>query len=236
MYKGEKYIKRFINNINRLNDTEGSEIIFVINESEQNEIEEEEILKIQNINYKIIKTKLCSIYESWNIGIKESNNEYISNCNIDDVIHPDFIFKIKSLYKKYKNKPDIIAGWDVLITDENELFSDDLSYNRPKYQEYFCESKNGIITLSDSLVRCYFGCHPVWKKSLHGRFGWFSSDFGPSGDYEFWLRCQYGGAIGFLSNDIVGGYYFNPGGLSTNASEKEKNLEIDKKIKEMYKI
>jgi hypothetical protein len=40
-----------------------------------------------------------------------------------------------------------------------------------------------------------FICQPAafWRRSLHERFGYFSTEFGHTLDYEFWLRLMRGG-------------------------------------------
>jgi glycosyltransferase involved in cell wall biosynthesis len=35
---------------------------------------------------------------------------------------------------------------------------------------------------------CYVGPQPMWRKSLHDRYGYFDPMFKSAGDYEFWLR------------------------------------------------
>jgi hypothetical protein len=57
---------------------------------------------------------------------------------------------------------------------------------------------------------------PLWKKSLHDRFGYFDENYKTAADGDFWLRCAVGGATIKMVNHPVGLYYENPTGRSTN--------------------
>ncbi|MCA8973857.1 MAG: hypothetical protein KDC98_04010, partial [Planctomycetes bacterium] len=39
------------------------------------------------------------------------------------------------------------------------------------------------------------GLHPVWRRSLHERHGWFDAAFGAAAEYEFWLRVTGSGGV-----------------------------------------
>jgi hypothetical protein len=44
------------------------------------------------------------------------------------------------------------------------------------------------------LIRaCFVGPMPMWRKSLHDRFGYFDEAYKSAGDYEFWMRLMAGG-------------------------------------------
>ena len=57
---------------------------------------------------------------------------------------------------------------------------------------------------------------PLWKKSLHDRFGYFDESYKTASDSDMWLRSCVGGAIIEMVNHPVGLYYHNPQGRSTN--------------------
>ena len=80
--------------------------------------------------------------------------------------------------------------------------------------------------------------NPMWKKTLHDRFGAFEGKYGFAGDWEFWLRCAFGGAKFEKANQVLGIYYFNPVGISTNketeSSKKKEEFEIFKKYQKLF--
>jgi hypothetical protein len=75
----------------------------------------------------------------------------------------------------------------------------------------------------------------VWRRSLHEKFGYFSSEFVSGSDWEFWLRCAYGGAKMKLINDILGFYYKNPKGISTDPENMSRNIAEVREIHERYR-
>lgn len=240
VYDGEKYLSRFFENIKFVNTIQECEIILIVNKSKNFEKDLEIIEQYKDsLPLNVIVCDRESIYDSWNRGIKAAKFDLVSNANLDDVLYSNYIDTlIKYVSNPRFEKVSIFFGWDNLLTDENDLYGKDEVDIRSKYpdtyQRVFCESRTGIVKHSDSLVRSYAGCHPVWRKKLHDDYGYFDSSFGSAGDYEFWLRCQAGGEIMFGTNEIVGAYFFNPEGLSTSKESLEKSKEIDARIRELH--
>jgi len=58
-------------------------------------------------------------------------------------------------------------------------------------------------------------CAPMWRRSLHDRFGYFDESYTSAGDYEFWVRCAMRGAVLKGIPDLLTLYYQNPNGMST---------------------
>ena len=59
----------------------------------------------------------------------------------------------------------------------------------------------------------HLGPHPMWRRELHERHGYFDAGFRSAGDYDFWLRLVAAGErflhvplfVGSVSEDSVGG-------------------------------
>jgi hypothetical protein len=64
---------------------------------------------------------------------------------------------------------------------------------------------------------------PLWKKNLNQKFGYFDVSYPTASDYEFWFRCLEGGARFDKFYEVVGSYYYNPNGLSTNNSSSNSS-------------
>lgn len=76
-------------------------------------------------------------------------------------------------------------------------------------------------------------CSPVWRKSLHDRFGFFDeTNYGTYADKEFWLRCSSGGAVFNLIQEPLVLYLENPN--SHNRRLGSKKL-LNKLIEKYYK-
>ena len=75
-------------------------------------------------------------------------------------------------------------------------------------------------------------CMPLWKKSLHDRFGYFDENYRTASDGDMWLRSAVGGAKIYMVNHPVGLYYYNPNGISTNP---ENLVKLVAEVQEMRK-
>lgn len=145
------------------------------------------------------------IYETWNLAVDLARGEFITNANLDDRRAPDYYEQALSRFRK-EPELDLVSPL-VLVTDhENEnwhehsahtiCYLDVARQNGGHYSaaELFRIDEEGIPR-----PRNLPHCMPIWRKQLHQRFGYFDEDrFGPSADWEFWLRCATGGARFFL--------------------------------------
>jgi|14_taG_2_1085336.scaffolds.fasta_scaffold12445_2 hypothetical protein len=237
VYEGEKYLDRFLLSMTYVEEIKKSEIILIVNKTKTYKQDMKIINKfINKLPLKIISCAPESIYCSWNRGIKKSKNNLVANANLDDIIYPNYIKTMTKLTKKYK-KTSLFCGWDHLILDEKELYIDSRKIKntyKETYNRNFLFGKVGFINLLDTLQRCYLGCHPVWRKGLHEKHGYFSSEYGASGDYEFWTRCIANGERAYCTSEIIGGYFHNPNGLSTKKEDRMLSIEYDRQIKKIY--
>jgi hypothetical protein len=94
--------------------------------------------------------------------------------------------------------------------------------------DLFYKDKNGRWVDSDCLPHCM----PMWRKALHGRYGYFDErKFGPLADWEFWIRCASGGARFLLLREVLGLYWEN----SQSYNRRVPTEEIKKRIISMYR-
>ena len=66
---------------------------------------------------------------------------------------------------------------------------------------------------------------PVWKKSIHDRFGYFDPSYKTAADSDMWIRAAKAGAKIKMIKDLVGIYYDNPKGRSTNPESLKQMLQ-----------
>ena len=73
----------------------------------------------------------------------------------------------------------------------------------------------------------------MWRKSLHDKNGYFNDAYKSAGDWDFWLKCAFEGSKFVKHPEVLGVYYFNPTGISTNPEnnswKKKEEFEIFKK-------
>jgi glycosyltransferase involved in cell wall biosynthesis/cyclopropane fatty-acyl-phospholipid synthase-like methyltransferase len=184
------------------------EIIVIDSYSEQNEqsIVREFQAKYQNIVYYRTPARE-TLYASWNRAIKMSRGKYITNANTDDRHRPDAL-EIMTKYLDLHPITSLVYANQLISTGVNDTWATTQAHqylNWPPFDYKELERQ------------CICGPQPMWRKSLHEKYGYFRSEFTAAGDYEFWLR------IGKTENfvhlpEILGIYYHNPQGLSTSGS------------------
>ena len=175
--KYEKFIPRYIENIKTQHFFNQTEHIIVYSEWS------DYLNELKNLsNFNLIKEDKClGVYNAWNIGIKNSTTEYVTNWNIDDIRHP---INTKIKYDLLNNNPeyDLTYNWYVATTDENENFYN-IDLNKKEYLKYPDNYHNVV------LENCFAGPDPVWRKSLHDKVGYFDyENFSTIGDWEMWIR------------------------------------------------
>jgi len=163
------------------------------------------------------------IYGAWNLAIKESTGEFISNANLDDRKSPEFAEKLAKMLHA-SPKVDCVYTENLLTQKPHETFESN--------------SSNGITYPSEefSLEALLRGnaphCMPMWRKSLHHKNGWFNEKYRSAADWDFWLRCAFKESQYKKIPMPLGLYYFNPKGMSSNP---ENNSWKRKEEKEVFK-
>ena len=232
VYKGDDYIRPFLDDLTRQSVFKDKcELILVNANSPGNE--EEVILEYQekypnNIVYKKL-TEDPGIYGSWNIGVKLSTGEYLTNANLDDRHSPRFIETLAKQLYLYK-EIDVVYSENYLTFAPNETFEKNSSNGQTYPAEEF--------SLESFLRGNPPHCMPMWRKSLHDANGFFDDAYRSAGDWEFWLRCAFNGSQFKKYEQPLGLYYFNPEGVSTNSEneswKREEERNVFKKYQKMY--
>jgi glycosyltransferase involved in cell wall biosynthesis len=183
------------------------EIIVVDSNSQENEgnIVSEFQAKYPNIVYERTPERE-TLYAAWNRAIKMSRGTYITNANTDDRHRPD-AFEIMANYLDAHPDVSVVYSDQLIGQVPNETWATTKANRRFNWPPYSYEEMER---------RSIVGPQPMWKKSLHDRWGYFKPEFISAGDYEFWLRIGKMEKIAFIPQ-ILGIYYWNPESLSLKA-------------------
>lgn len=206
-YNGKIFIDRYIENILEQSCFDKTEFIFLNCASTDYVYDEivELTEKFDNIKYYKLDTD-PGLYAAWNIAIKKCSSSIIGNWNIDDRKNKEGLELLLKQFEKQKNL-DVVYGFTYVSKTANERYLDN-DYNI--IYPYLPHSFDNLLKNNSP------HCMPLWKKSLHDRFGYFDESYKTAADGDFWLRCAAGGAIIKMINHPVGLYYENPTGRSTN--------------------
>ena len=124
-----------------------------------------------------------TIYSAWNAAIRTSTGEYITNANSDDRLAR---WGIEKLAHQLDVRPEI----GVVYADVDKVTDLSGGFDHAWRSGYFkwWEGEDQFETLKSGLF--FLGPMPMWRKSLHDKYGYFDEQFHSAGDYEFWLRLS----------------------------------------------
>lgn len=145
---------------------------------------------------KVVTTKdIPSVYRAWNLGAKAASGKYLTNCNTDDRRHK---YSMRLLADVLDARPEVdVVYHDQYITWNDpktfDEFLDELETSGERLVAGRFENKLGAFVWSDHSLDqisqgCYVGPQPMWRASMHQKYGYFLESYKSAGDYEFWLR------------------------------------------------
>ncbi len=211
IFNGEKFLRGFLENVLEQTILEDAEILLLDAQSTDSSAKIIGEFEHPNIRY-ILLDKKYSIYETWNIGVEMAGSNILSNWNIDD--RRKFDSLEKQVIFMENNPCDICYGYVAWSYKPNEKFED-----ANLHDLYPCY----LVTAESMMENNSPHCMPVWRKSLHDRFGTFDTQYPTAADFDFWMRCLEGRARFEKLYETVGSYYYNPVGLSTHSQTSNRN-------------
>lgn len=218
LYKGDTFIKGFLKDITAQTIFKDCELIIINANSPGNE---EAVIKPYLKRYKnIVYYRLAQdpgLYGVWNIALKKAKAPYVTNANVDDRLAVNAL-EVKARALDKHQDVDLVYS-DIYITYTPNLSFDDGPFDDTLRFPQFSKEK---------MNRCLPNNAPMWRKSMHAKYGYFDRSYKAAGDYEMWLRAVRGGAQFLKISGIFGLYYVNPQGLSTNAHDTVRFIERDR--------
>ncbi len=223
LYRGGEFIEQFMENITEQDGFDDYCELIII-DADSPEAEYETVKRYQgrhkNITYIRCNYRI-GIYDAWNVGVKASQGDYLTNTNLDDLRRHDSLMIQAGVLE---NLPFV----DVVYQDLYYTFDPRLSFD--SIAQFGHKTALPLIT-PHSLIN-FNSPHnaPMWRKRLHDEVGYFNTHYRSAGDYEFWMRCLAAGKIFYKTNDPHVVYYQNPNGLSTRPDTRgvAEAMEIHK--------
>lgn len=225
IYNSSEFLYEFLIDVKRQTIFHECELI-LLDCNDKDNCEDYEIIKpfLSFPNIKYFKLEKCTVYEAWNIGIDLSSSGIITNWNTDDRRAFDSLEKQVTFLE---NNPDYDLCYGPTLISEipNEVFE-------------FCQSNVYYPALESSIENQLKHnsphCLPVWRKSIHDRFGKFDTNYFSAADYDMWFKILKGGGKMKALKDYVGIYYRNPNGISSNNKNLQRALNEVLKIRSKY--
>lgn len=207
LFRGERYLEKFLDNI--LEQTWFDDIEFVIDHNEPTEKELHLIRRFQRDHPErikhLIREKVVPYGASWNRCIVEASADIVTIWNVDDMRTPDSIeLEAKPIMR---GEADLVFGNHVAVRHHGDREGD-------------------LVRLCDIPPRKYldsfvFGPFFMFNRSLCDKVGFLDEQMRSSSDFDFGVRLAQQARIKAIDENL--GYYLDEGrGLSTRANSKWK--------------
>jgi hypothetical protein len=225
IYKSSEFLFHFLLDAKR--QSIFSEIEFLLLDcNEDNDFEDYDIIKpfLDIPNFKYIRLGKCTVYEAWNKGIELASAPILGNWNTDDRrAYNSLDYQVSFLENNIEY--DVCYGPTIINTYANEIFE-------------LCESNlmhpSYDATIENQLNHNSPHSHPIWRKSIHDRFGLFDTTFFSAADYDMWFRVLSEGVKMKNLPELIGLYYRNPNGISSNSKNFNKAIDECLIIRKKY--
>lgn len=235
IYNSGEWLRSRLDNlmsVNNINDFD----IWCINADSPDERDHNIAISYQAKNVHYIKLNhRNTLYEAWNYLICASNSQYITNANTDDLVAPDAYTKMIAALDTNNNAALAYCSWYVSTVAHPNWAS--VLYAKAKTAQP--GQFRGVIKNANC------GHFPVWRRSLHHKYGLFNTDFIVMADAEWWTKiyhqydllghkCQYKHNEFLWIREPLGNYYYRDGQNLWNSAitdqEWQRFHNIEKEI------
>lgn len=225
IYKGEQFIEHFLEQITRQTIFNKCELILInANSPEDEERHVEPFLKkFNNIKYFRLDVD-PGLYAVWNLAIESSSAPYITNANLDDVKAP-WCIEEQALELDFHPHIDLVYGATLETYKPLETFEKNSADKIFPCLDFSLKNLLQVNSPHSS---------PMWRRSIHDKYGHFDTNYKYCGDYEMWLRAATKGSEFKKINSNLSLYYRNDQGLSTKKDNINPALKEIEKIKNSY--
>ena len=230
VYKADEYIEQLMEDVTRQSIFEEKCEWIILNvDPEGEEFDEQVIMKYvekypDNIIYKRLEED-PGIYDTWNMGIKMATGDFVTNVNCDDR-RPSWAYEKQAKLLVANPDVDLVYNDSYIVHEPNVMWED----VKKDTQRYNFEQFSKEAMLRGNLPHN----NPMWRRKIHDTHGYFNQYYKSAGDWDFWLRCAFGGCKFKKCQDVLGVYYFNPTGMSTNPEHDSWKKEHEKEIFQTY--
>lgn len=139
----------------------------------------------------IYTANIPTIYQAWNLAIRQAQGDYLTNANTDDRHYTGALGLLARALDEHPEISVVYGDNDIV----REIDGDPV--NRHQWIDADLPTLRQV---------CCVGPMPMWRRALHDEYGYFDAEMHSAGDYEFWLRLASGGARFLHLPRAVGAY------------------------------
>jgi glycosyltransferase involved in cell wall biosynthesis len=208
-YKAERFMRGCLEDLEAQTIAHQMEILVVDSASPENERQIVGAFQRRHDNIVYVRTERReTLYAAWNRAVRLARAPYLTSANTDDRHAPDALEKLARALDRHPDAGVVYAS-SATTTVENGTLA-----TGPIEGCFKAKKFNRRRLFWD----CQPGPQPMWRRSLHDRFGLFDEKLVSAGDYEFWLRIS--GEVRFLHlPEVLGLFLKSPGSLLQSNAE-----------------
>lgn len=216
-YNSESYIAGCLEDLEAQTCVDQLEIIVVDSASPQKESVLVREFQQRFPNIKYLRTpQRETVYQAWNRGIKLALGTYITNANTDDRHRHDAFERMVRVLDEDEQAALVYA--DVIRTNrENQTFGNCTPTGVLRWYPW---QRSTLLEKG-----CFIGPQPMWRRTLHGLFGYFDEQLSVAADYDFWLRASQ--VYDFRHINIPLGLYLERSDSVEHCDHHEKRRQDD---------
>jgi glycosyltransferase involved in cell wall biosynthesis/Flp pilus assembly protein TadD len=177
-YKSERYLRGCLQDLLQQTIADRLEIIVIDSGSPENERAIVEEFQSRHPRIVYVRTERESIYGAWNRAVRLATAPYLTSANADDRHRPEALERLVATLEAH---PECALAYADCAVCEH--VHPDFGFT--ELRGYYRWPNFDPVLLFRG---CYVGPQPVWRRSLHDRYGLFDPSYRSAGDYEFWLR------------------------------------------------
>jgi len=220
LFRGGEYLKGYLENVLEAAERADGEIILVDANCDDSDAPEiERFLKsdpraARRIDYVRLDSD-PGLYNCWRIAIERSRAPLVTNANLDDRRSPQHTHRLATILEEHPEWAGACGSISCVRTDgpgawfaltPNEVWYWGEGSRAIGFDDMYLRDPDGTVR-----SRSVLHCMPLWRRSLHERFGWFDEDrYGTSADWAFWLKCAKAGERFWFEEEQFGRYFMNP--------------------------
>jgi len=214
VFNGDDYITPFLQNALALQRYDDIEHIIVLANSPGKEYEIALEHCSRNPSVVVVwRSEDPGLYNIWNHCHSLASAPYMGNANLDDKRAPNHVLELVRLLDTHPECDVASAG--LRVTHQASTTWEQSNGLEEWYTSDAVSIKKGTdlyrVRSGTPVAHNFPHCLPIWRTSLGSAIGSFNeSRFGPSADWEYWLRAAQRDTRFITHNEALGLYYLAP--------------------------
>lgn len=192
-YKAEAFMEECLSDLTAQSIADNMEVLVIDADSPQSErvVVEEFMKRFKMIRY-IRTPRRIGIYDAWNLGAIAARGAYVAPFSTNDRLDPR-AYEMLAGYLDKNPEADIAYGNTHLTDLPHQMMHSYAPCTVIKSEYVWPEIRREWLVWN-----CAVGPHPMWRRSVHDKVGYFDERFVAIGDQDFFLKVARRSRLGHV--------------------------------------